>query len=47
MSDEEMERILGMSDEELRWELRAEGLDPDEIADDGPQWDEDFLGGGE
>ena len=29
---EEIERIFQMSDEELRWELRAEGLDPDEVA---------------
>ena len=32
MSDEEMERIFQMSEEELAWELRAEGLDPDEVA---------------
>lgn len=32
MTDEEMERIFQMTDEELRWELRAEGLDPDEVA---------------
>ena len=30
-TDEEIERIFRMSDEELRWELRAEGLDPDEV----------------
>jgi len=30
--DEEMERIFRMTDDELRWELRAEGLDPDEVA---------------
>ena len=30
--DEEMERIFRMSDDELRWELIAEGLDPDEVA---------------
>lgn len=30
--DEEIERIFRMSDEELRWELRADGLDPDEVA---------------
>jgi len=32
---EEIERIFQMSDEELRWELRAEGLDPDEVAERG------------
>jgi hypothetical protein len=32
MKDEEMERIFRMSEEEVDWELRAEGLDPAEVA---------------